>query len=158
MGKKGREIVELDIKQMIADLNRVYADEWLAHFYFLHAAHMVSGINSEEIAEVFRQAAADELGHAAKIADRIIQLGGVPVAKIEDLAEASHMRKVNFPRETSDLKGFIKVFLEAERIAIDSYSELLKKTHQKDIVTHELIEHILEDEVADEEEFENLLG
>ena len=80
------------------------------------------------------------------------------MAKIEDLAEASRMRKVNFPRETSDLKGFIKVFLEAERIAIDSYSELLKKTHQKDIVTHELIEHILEDEVADEEEFENLLG
>lgn len=158
MGKKGREIVELDLKQLIAELNRVYADEWLAHFYFLHAAHIVSGINSEELAEVFKKSAADELGHAAKLADRIIQLGGMPVSKIEELPNISHMRKVAFPRETSDLKGFIKVFLEAERIAIDSYSELLKKTHQKDIVTHELIEHILEDEVADEEEFENLLG
>lgn len=158
MGKKGREIVELDLKQLIQELNRVYADEWLAHFYFLHAAHMVSGINSEEIAEVFKKSAADELGHAAKIAERIIQLGGVPVPKIEDLASISHMRKVAFPKDTSDLKGFIKVFLEAERSAITSYNELLKKTVQKDVVTHELIEHILEDEVADEEEFENLLG
>ena len=158
MGKKGREIVELDIKQLIEELNRAYADEWLAHFYFLHAAHMVSGINSEEIAEVFKKSAADELGHAGKIAERIIQLGGVPVAKIEELASISHMGKVTFPRDTSDLKGFIKVFLEAERSAIDSYNDLLKKTHGKDTVTHELIEHILEDEVADEEEFENLLG
>ncbi len=158
MGKKGREIVELDLKQLIQELNRVYADEWLVHFYFLHAAHMVSGINSEEIAEVFKKSAADELGHAAKIADRIIQLGGVPVPKIEDLANTSHMRKVTFPKDTSDLKGFIKVFLEAERAAITSYNDLLKKTVQKDVVTHELIEHLLEDEVADEEEFENLLG
>src|SRR3990170_4174694 len=158
MGKKGREIVELDIKQLIQELNKLYADEWLAHFYFLHAAHMVSGINSEEIAEVFKKSAADELGHADKIAERIIQLGGVPVAKIEDLANISHMSKVTFPRDTSDLKGFIKVFLEAERSAIDSYNELLKTTQQKDVVTHEMIEHILEDEVADEEEFENLLG
>ena len=158
MGKKGREIVDLDIKKLIEDLNRAYADEWLAHFYFLHAAHVVSGINSEEIAEIFRKSAADELGHADKLAQRIIQLGGVPVAKIEDLANASSMKKINLPRDTSDLNGFIRAFLEAERSAIDSYSDLLKKTHQKDTVTHELIEHILEDEVGDEEEFENLLG
>jgi len=158
MGKKGREIVELDIKKLIEELNRMYADEWLAHFYLLHAAHVVSGINSQEIAEVFKNSASGELSHADGIAERIIQLGGMPIPKIEDLANASHIKKINLPRETSDLKGFIKAFLEAERTVIDAYNDLLKKTHQKDIVTHELIEHLLEEEVADEEELENLLG
>jgi len=115
MGKKGREIVELDIKKLIEELNRMYADEWLAHFYLLHAAHVVSGINSQEIAEVFKNSASGELSHADGIAERIIQLGGMPIPKIEDLANASHIKKINLPRETSDLKGFIKAFLEAER-------------------------------------------
>ncbi len=158
MGKKGREIVELDIKQLIQELNKMYADEWLAHFYLLHAAHIVSGINSQEIAAVFKNSASGELAHADKVAERIIQLGSLPVSKIEELAEASHIKKINFPKDTSDLKGFIKAFLEAERTVIDAYNDLLKKTHQKDIVTHELIEHLLEEEVADEEELENLLG
>ena len=158
MGEKGREIVELDIKKLIEDLNKVYADEWLAHFYLLHATHIVSGINSPEIAEVFKKSASEELAHASNIAERIIQLGGIPVAKMEDIAEVSHLNKLNFPKNTSDLKGFIKVFLEAERTVIDAYNDLLKKTQQKDAVTHELIEHLLEDEVGDEEELENLLG
>ncbi len=158
MGKKGREIVELDIKKLIEDLNRAYADEWLAHFYLLHASHIVSGINSPEIAELFKKSASGELAHANSIAERIIQLGGTPVDKMEEIASISHINKLNFPKDTSDLKGFIKAFLEAERTVIDTYNELLQKTQQKDVVTHELVEHLLEDEVGDEEELENLLG
>ena len=158
MGKKGREIVELDIKKLIEELNRAYADEWLAHFYLLHAAHMVSGINSQEISEVFKKSASEELTHASSIAERIIQLGGTPVAKIEEIANVSHIKRFDFPKDSSDLKAFIQIFLEAERTVIDAYNELLKKTQQKDIVTHELVEHLLEEEVADEEELENLLG
>lgn len=76
------------------------------------------------------------------------------LCKIEKLAGFG---KVNFLKEGSDIKGFIKVFLKMEQHAIALYNDLANKTHGKDLVTHELAEDLLSEEVAEEEEYENML-
>ena len=80
MGKKGIEIVaaKTDINEVISDLNKAYADEWCAHFQYWLAGHWVSGINADAVSSRLITQSADELLHAEKFANRIIELGGEP--------------------------------------------------------------------------------
>lgn len=156
MGKVGQDIVKGDKNAIISDLRTAYANEWSAHFYFSLAAKLVAGLRSPEIAEHFEEHSGDELGHAKKLADRIIELGGYIPATMGEIEKLSGL-KLAFPENTRDLNGFLKAFITLERAVIKFYQELADKTHGKDLVTHELAEHLLADEVRDEEEFENLL-
>ena len=80
MGKKGAEIVaeKIDINEVISDLNKAYADEWCAHFQYWLAAHWVNGINADAVSSRLTTQSADELMHAERFANRIIELGGIP--------------------------------------------------------------------------------
>ena len=49
MGQKGKEIVEVDVKEVISDLNSAYADEWLAHFQYFLYAQIIEGIDAETL-------------------------------------------------------------------------------------------------------------
>ncbi|MEM3755230.1 MAG: ferritin-like domain-containing protein, partial [Candidatus Bathyarchaeia archaeon] len=78
----------------------------------------------------------------------------------EDLSKIANCPKINFPKDLSDLKGILKAVIEAEGCAIEVYNNLIEKLspcYQKDIKTFHLIEHILAEEIAHEEAFENLL-
>ena len=158
MGRRGREIVEIDIKPIIKQLISAYADEWLAHFHYLHAAQAVTGLNAPQVAAVLRQRAADELVHASRLAERVLELGGSVPADWAEIPKLSNGKPFAMPRNASDLKGVLKAVLAAERCAIGVYQNLLKTTLHKDTVTHELAEELLADEVKDEEHTENLLG
>ncbi len=85
MGKRGTEIVNLDVQGLIEDLQRAYADEWLAHYNYLLAANLAAGLSSPIISDNLSKRSQDELGHANKLAQRIIQLGGEPIRKLEDV-------------------------------------------------------------------------
>ena len=61
------------------------------------------------------------------------------------------------PEDRTDIKSIIKLVLESERCAIDKYNKLAKKYHMKDLVTHELFEDLLNDEVSDEQDWEDFL-
>ncbi|MBI2541457.1 bacterioferritin [Candidatus Woesearchaeota archaeon] len=157
MGQKGREIAKLDHKWLLNELNKAYAFEWVVHYYAALASDIVSGLRTPVYAEIFKKAAEGELGHAGRIAKRIAELGGEPCASMAEIEKLAGFGKVGFPKNRSDIKGFIEIFLKMERHAIELYNNLSNKTHGKDLVTHELAEDLLAEEVAEEEEYENLL-
>ncbi|MBI2657941.1 hypothetical protein HYX08_04580 [Candidatus Woesearchaeota archaeon] len=157
MGQKGREIAKLDHKWLLNELNKAYAFEWVVHYYASLAANILSGHRTAVYSEIFKKAAQGEFEHANRIARRISELGGEPPQTLSDMEKLAGFGKVTFPKKRSDTAGFVKVFLEMERHAIALYNDLANKTHGKDLVTHELAEDLLAEEVAEEEEYENLL-
>jgi len=157
MGQKGREIAKLDHKWLLGELNKAYAFEWVVHYYASFASEIVSGLRTPVYTDIFRKAAEGELGHANRIAKRIAELGGEPPQTLSEVEKAAGFGKVSFPKNRSDIKGFIEVFLKMEQHAISLYNDLAQKTHGKDLVTHELAEDLLSEEVTEEEEYENML-
>ena len=157
MGKKGRAIVKANIRDVISDLNTAYSDEWLAHFQYWYMAKWIKGMDADTLRPVLEEQSADELGHAGKIAERIIQLGGRPIAHPAQLLKSSGCGFREPPSKRADLRGVIQEVLKAEGCAIDFYSRMADKYRGTDIVTHELFEDLLKDEVSDEEQWEGFL-
>jgi bacterioferritin len=81
MGTKGREIVGMDVEQLLKLLNMAFADEWLAYYQYWLGAKVVKGPMKEAVIAELLQHATDELRHADMVAGRIIQLGGTPVTE-----------------------------------------------------------------------------
>jgi bacterioferritin len=156
LGRKSKEIVKARIEDVITDLNKAYADEWLAHYQYWLTALWIRGMDADTLRETLAQQSADELTHAEKIGKRIIQLGGTPVMNPNKLLEVSGCGYKEPPTNPVNLKEVIQDVLEAEACAIETYSKLSEKYRTTDLVTHEIFEELLEDEVEDEEEWEKL--
>ena len=154
MGQKGREIVEMDVDEVIKDLNSAYADEWLAHYQYFLYAQVIEGIDAEALKSKLEEQSKDELNHAKELIERILQLGGEPTT---DVMNASTCGFSEPPDDRADLADIVERVLKGERCAIEKYNKLAKKYHMKDLVTHEIFEDLLVDEVSDEEEWENFL-
>lgn len=157
MGKKSREIVELDLKELIADLDRAYCDEWLAYYAWWYMAQAVEGQGYEDMAEFLNKIAKDELEHATELAERIIELGGLPTNVPGNLAKGANAPYPGVMKNLSDYKEIIKIVTTAEAGAIDVYNKIAKKTFGKDHDTYQLACHIMGEEIGHEEMFENLL-
>jgi bacterioferritin len=154
MGQKGKEILEIDVNEVLKDLNSAYADEWLAHYQYFLYAQVIEGINAEILKEKLEEQSKDEMDHAKQLINRILELGGKPTT---DIMKASTCGFSEPPQDYSDLVKVIELVLEGERCAIEKYNALAKKYHMKDLVTHEIFEDLLNDEVGDEEDWENFL-
>jgi bacterioferritin len=157
MGKQARAIVELSLKELVKDLNKAYADEWLAFYLYWYMAQTVSGKAYEDIKEMLEKVAKDELEHATELADLITKLGDVPTANPMELEKGANAPYMMPPKNTADVNRIIRIVTEAEASAIEVYNKLAKKTYGKDHVTYQLVTHILSEEVSHEELFENLL-
>src|SRR2546428_3637833 len=109
---------------------------------------MATGIHAEGVAAEFLQHANDEQGHADQIAARIVQLGGAPNFNPEGLLTRSHAEYV----EGETLIDMIRENLVAERIAIDSYGEMVRYLGNNDPTTRRMMEAILavEEQHADD--------
>jgi bacterioferritin len=94
------------------------------------------------------------MNHAKELINRILELGGKPTT---DIIKASTCGFSEPPDDYSDLTRVIESVIESERCAIQKYNILAKKYHMKDLVTHEIFEDLLKDEVSDEEDWENFL-
>jgi bacterioferritin len=156
MGKQARAIVDLSLKELVNDLNRAYADEWLAFYLYWYMAQTVSGRAYEDMSEFLSKIAKDEMEHATELADLIVKLGGVPIANPMDLEKGANAPYQMPPKNTADINRIIRIVTEAEASAIDVYTKIAKKTLGKDHVTYQLVTHILSEEVTHEEMFENL--
>ena len=77
MGKQARAIVDLSLKELVKDLNKAYADEWLAFYLYWYMAQIVSGRAYEDMQEFLNKIAKDELEHAQELADLIIKLNKI---------------------------------------------------------------------------------
>lgn len=157
MGKEGIKIVGLDVKDLIKDLNRAYCDEWLAYYSWWYMSQTVTGPGYEDMSEFLSDIAKDELEHADELANRIIELGGLPIANPMELEKNANAPYPKPPKGTADYSKIIKVVCEAEAGAIDVYQKLAAKTMGKDHATYQLACHILAEEIKHEEKFEDLL-
>lgn len=155
MGTKGREIVGMNIDELLQLLNKAFADEWMAYYQYWLGAKVVRGPMKEAAIAELMQHAADELNHADMLSLRIIQLGGTPVTHPQNWEKFS-----NCGYEAPD-NPFIKVILEqniaGEQCAISVYQELVNRTMHKDPVTYNIVIQILQDEVEHEEDLQALL-
>lgn len=137
-----------DRETVIKVLNEALATEIVCVLRYKRHYFMASGINAEGVAAEFLQHATDEQGHADSIARRIVQLGGAPNFNPDGLLMRSHAEYV----EGETLTDMIKEDLVAERIAIDSYREIITYVGNDDPTTRRLMESILavEEEHADD--------
>ncbi len=157
MGKQARAITEISLKDLVKDLNKAYADEWLAFYLYWYMAQTVSGRAYEDIKEMLEKLAKDELEHAGELADLITKLGDVPISNPMDLEKNANAPYLLPPKNTADINRIIRIVSEAEAEAIEVYSKLAKKTFGKEHVIHQVVTHILSEEIDHEETFENLL-
>jgi bacterioferritin len=159
MGSKGKQIIELDVNDLLLDLNRLYADEWLAVYAYNYMGQVVTGRPAaKQLSELLLDTSKDELEHQQELAERIVSLGGKPVADISKLIKISNDGYPQPPEHEKDFEAIIRAVIKAEQSAIKAYDDLAKKIHGKDPITYNLIIHILGEEVEHEDEFENLVG
>ncbi|WP_404994195.1 bacterioferritin [Cupriavidus pauculus] len=129
-------------------LNDALATEIVCVLRYRRHYFMAKGPNSKSVADEFLAHSNEEQGHADQIAERIVQLGGEPNFSPEGLASRSHAEYV----EGVTLTDMIKEDLVAERIAIDTYREIIQYIGEKDPTSRRLMESILavEEEHADD--------
>lgn len=129
-------------------LNDALATELVCVLRYKRHHFMASGASSPKIAEEFMVHANEESGHADRIAERIVQLGGEPDFSPSTLLQRSHADY----NDSNDLKTMIRANLIAERIAIESYRQMIALLADKDPTTRRMLEDILavEEEHADE--------
>ena len=137
-----------DRETVIKVLNEALATEIVCVLRYRRHYFMASGINAEGVAAEFLQHSNDEQGHADQIAQRIVQLGGEPNFNPKGLLTRSHAEYI----EGETLIDMIKEDLVAERIAIDSYRDIIQYLGNDDPTTRRMMETILavEEEHADD--------
>jgi bacterioferritin len=137
-----------DRDKVVQILNEALATEIVCVLRYKRHFFMASGINAQSVAQEFLQHANEEQTHADQIAQRIVQLGGEPNFSPEGLLTRSHSEYV----EGDSLIDMIKEDLVAERVAIDSYREIIGFLANDDPTTRRMLEGILamEEEHADD--------
>jgi bacterioferritin len=138
-------------KTVIKVLNEALATEIVCVLRYRRHHFMASGLNAKGVAQEFLQHANEEQAHADQIAQRIVQLGGEPNFSPEGLLSRSHSEYV----EGVTLIGMIEEDLIAERVAIDSYREVITYLGDDDSTTRRMLEGIL---AMEEEHAEDLVS
>lgn len=142
-----------DREAVIKLLNEALATEIVCVLRYRRHYFMASGIHAEPVAAEFLEHANEEMLHADRIAERIIQLRGEPNFSPDGLAARSHAEYV----EGGTLKEMIKEDLIAERIAIESYREMVAYLAAQDPTTRRMLEEILASEEEHAEDLSSLL-
>jgi bacterioferritin len=142
------ENYQLDPDHASSILNEVLATEIVCTLRYRFHYYMATGIHSSAVAEEFLEHANEEQEHADLVARRIKQLGGKPEMNPAIIVQNSHSEY----KEGSSLADMIREDLIAERIAIESYREIISFFGEKDPTTRVMLEEILakEEEHADE--------
>ena len=134
-------------------LNEALATEIICMLRYKRHYFMAKGIHAEGVAAEFLEHATEEQAHADQIAARIVQLGGAPDFSPDGLATRSHAEYV----EGDTLEEMIREDLVAERIAIDSYREIIAYLGENDPTSRRLMEEILAKEEEHADDLANLL-
>lgn len=142
-----------DRKVVLRVLNEALATEIVCVLRYKRHHYMAKGIHSQAVAQEFLEHAAEEQEHADLIAERITQLDGEPNFNPEGLLTRSHSEYV----EGESLVDMIREDLVAERIAVESYSEIIRYLGNNDPTSRRLMESILAKEEEHAEDMSTLL-
>lgn len=135
-------------------LNDALATELVCVLRYRRHHYTADGLASPKIVEEFMVHANAELGHADRIAERIVQLGGEPDFDPGRLLERSHAEY----NEPTDLTEMIRANLVAERVAVESYRQMIELVGDKDSTTRRMLEDILADEEEHADELKDWLA
>lgn len=150
MGQKGREIVKMNVDELINLLNRALSDEWLAYYQYWIGSKVVKGPMKDAVIAELTLHATEELAHAELLSARIIQLGGIPV-----LSPDEWLKKSNCGYEKPEdpyVEEVLNQNIKGEQCAIRVYSEMLDLTRTGDPITYNIILQIISQEVEHEED------
>ena len=154
MGTRGREIIGMDVDDLLERLNKAYASEWLAYYQYWLGAKLIKGPMKDAVAAELTLHATEELNHAVLVSNRIIQLRGTPVTNPKDWFGLSPCA-YDAPDDP-----YVAVLLDqniaGEQCAISVYKSLMDVTKDKDMVTYNMALTILEQEVEHEEDLQSL--
>jgi bacterioferritin len=158
MGELGRRLAGADRARLIRDLTRAYADEWFAHYNFQFTANALWGHYSPSTTALLERKSAEALARTNRLAQRILQLGGQPVAKLTDLIDHATDKPFKLPTSMADVHGVLTAVLDAERTSLRTYQRLYARTRDRDPVTALLAQEYLAAAVQGEDELERLIG
>jgi bacterioferritin len=142
-----------DRETVIRVLNEVLATELVCVLRYKRHYYMAAGIHAQPVAQEFLEHANEEQGHADLAAERIVQLGGAPNLNPEGLATRSHSEYI----EGTSLLDMIREDLVAERIAVESYNEIIRYLGDDDPTTRTMMERIMANEEEHAEDMKTLL-
>jgi bacterioferritin len=142
-----------DLATVVRLLNEALATELVCTLRYRRHYFMADGLAAESVKQEFMTHAQEELAHADRIAARIVQLDGEPNFDPHGLAERSHAEYV----AGESLESMIREDLVAERIAIDSYKEMIRFVGTQDPTTRRLLEEILAQEEEHAEDLSSML-
>jgi len=142
-----------DVQIAIRVLNEALATEIVCVLRYKRHQFMAHGLNATSVADEFAEHAAEEQSHADMIAQRITQLGGEPDFNPASLTSRSHSEYV----EGKTLIDMIKEDLVAERIAIETYGEIIRHFGDNDPTSRRLMEEILAKEEEHAEDMRTLI-
>jgi bacterioferritin len=140
-----------DRETVLRVLNEALATEIVCVLRYKRHQFMAHGLSAQSVADEFAEHAAEEQTHADQIAKRIVEIGGEPNFSPEGILTRSHSEYV----EGDKLTDMIKEDLVAERIAIESYSEIIRYLGDQDPTTRRMMEEIL---AKEEEHAEDMLS
>lgn len=143
-----------DREKVVQVLNEVLATEIVCALRYKNHYYTAQGINAQSVANEFLEHAREEEGHADMVAKRITELNGRPNYNPDGLSTRSHAQYV----EGDTLDKMIREDLVAERIAISTYSEIIRWIGNDDPTTRRMIEEILAKEEEHADDLANLLG
>lgn len=142
-----------DRETVLRMLNEALATELVCVLRYRRHYFMADGAVGEAIKKEFLKHAEEEQGHADQIAERIVQLGGEPDFNPASLTGRSHSEYV----AGTSLASMVEEDLVAERVAIESYSEMIAYLENADSTTKRMLEGILANEEEHAEELASML-
>ncbi|MCK9537658.1 ferritin-like domain-containing protein [Dokdonella sp.] len=143
----------LDRDVVLKLLNEALATELVCVLRYKAHYYLASGINAQSVAAEFLEHANEEQEHADRIAERITQLDGTPNFAPDGLSSRSHSEFV----VPGNLAAMIEENLVAERIAIDSYREIINYIGDADTTSRRMLEEILAVEEEHAEDMKTLM-
>ena len=135
-------------------LNDALATELVCVLRYRRHHFTADGLASPKIVEEFMVHAVEEQAHADLLAQRIVQLGGEPDFSPDSLSQRSHADY----DQSSELMAMLKANLVAERVAIESYRQMIVLIGDKDSTTRRMLEHILSQEEEHADELKNWMA
>jgi bacterioferritin len=135
-------------------LNDALATELVCVLRYRRHHYTADGVESPKIAEEFMVHANAELAHADRIAERIVQLGGEPNFDPTTLLQRSHADY----DQSRELQAMIRANLVAERVAVETYRQMIDLVGDKDSTTRRMLEDILADEEEHADELKDWLA
>ncbi len=139
--------------EVVALLNAALATELVCVLRYKRHHFTASGLSAPAVADEFMVHANEEAGHADRLAGRIVQLGGEPDFHPAHLLERSHADY----DASGELMAMVRANLVAERVAVETYRQMIQLIGDKDPTTRRLLEDILADEEEHADEMKDLL-